>query len=254
MTVKKPKFELSYGLHTVRHIFQNDISRVLEVWVQEGRNDAKLHTLLHQAQQQGIAISKVAKKTLDHLSQNGQHQGIVIRHKPLPIANQIDLFNLLSQLTSPPFLLILDEIQDPHNLGACLRTAEAAGVHAVIVPSHRSCGLSAVVRKVASGATDTLPFIQVTNLASTLRELQAQGVWIIGADGESNTSLFDVNLTGALALVLGAEGSGLRRLTQETCDAVVHIPMLGKVESLNVSVATGICLYEALRQRSITTC
>jgi 23S rRNA (guanosine2251-2'-O)-methyltransferase len=246
---KKQKFELAYGLHAVRHIFQHDISRVLEIWVQEGRNDIKLQTLLHQAQQQKIAIQTVAKKTLDNLTQHGPHQGIVIRHKPFPILNQTDLPNLLSQLTSPPFLLILDEIQDPHNLGACLRTAEAAGVHAVIIPSHRACGLSAVVRKVASGATDTLPLIQVTNLASTLRELQTQGVWIIGADGKSETSLFEVKLTGALAFVLGAEGDGLRRLTRETCDVLIHIPMLGQVESLNVSVATGICLYEALRQR-----
>jgi 23S rRNA (guanosine2251-2'-O)-methyltransferase len=247
--LKKQKFDLVYGLHAVRHIFQHDISRVLEIWVQEGRNDSKLQTLLRQAQQQGIAVQTVAKKTLDNLTQHGPHQGIVIAYKPFPIFNQSNLFKLISQLTSPPFLLILDEIQDPHNLGACLRTAEAAGVDAVIIPSHRACGLSAVVRKVASGATNTLPFFQVTNLASTLRELQTQGVWIIGADGKSETSLFEVNLTGALAFVLGAEGNGLRRLTRETCDVLIHIPMLGKVESLNVSVATGICLYEALRQR-----
>ncbi|MDY6994644.1 MAG: 23S rRNA (guanosine(2251)-2'-O)-methyltransferase RlmB, partial [Pseudomonadota bacterium] len=163
---------------------------------------------------------------------------------------QMSLPDYLASLTVPPFLLILDEVQDPHNLGACLRTADGAGIHAVIVPKNRACHLSAIVRKVASGAADSVPLIQVTNLARTLTWLKAQGIWLVGADAVGQTSLFKAHLQGALALILGAEGHGLRRLTREACDVLVHIPMLGKVESLNVSVATGICLYEAVRQRA----
>jgi len=167
---------------------------------------------------------------LEKLTENGHHQGIVIRYKARPTKTQTSLEDILASLTDPPFLLVLDEVQDPHNLGACLRTA-------------------AIVRAVASGAADNVPIIQVTNLARTLRWLQEQGVWLVGTDCESQTSLFETRLTGSLALVLGSEGTGLRRLTQKTCDVLVHIPMLGKVESLNVSVAAGICLYEAVRQR-----
>ncbi len=245
----KPKYEHIFGLHTVRQVFENDISCVVELWTQQGRHDGKLQSLLKQAQQQGIVIQEVPKKTLDKLTGNQHHQGIVIRCKARPINTQSKLETILASLNQPPFLLILDEVQDPHNLGACLRTADAAGIHAVIVPKNRACSLSPSVRKVASGAADTVPLIQVTNLVSTLRWLQEQGVWIIGTDDETQTSLFDTSLTGPLALVLGAEGTGLRRLTRENCDVLVSIPMFGKVESLNVSVATGVCLFEAVRQR-----
>ncbi|OQY51448.1 MAG: 23S rRNA (guanosine(2251)-2'-O)-methyltransferase RlmB [Candidatus Parabeggiatoa sp. nov. 2] len=200
------------------------------LWPKEGLSSAKLNALLKQAKQQGIAIQPVPKKTLEKLTENGHHQGIVIRYKARPTKTQTSLEDILASLTDPPFLLVLDEVQDPHNLGACLRTA-------------------AIVRAVASGAADNVPIIQVTNLARTLRWLQEQGVWLVGTDCESQTSLFETRLTGSLALVLGSEGTGLRRLTQKTCDVLVHIPMLGKVESLNVSVAAGICLYEAVRQR-----
>lgn len=250
--MNKIKYEPVFGQHAVRQVFKNDISRVLELWVQEGRDEAKLQNLLNQAQQQGITIQRVAKKTLDKLSENGHHQGIVIRCKkssPLPIQTTVEEF--LASLTVPPFLLVLDEVQDPHNLGACLRTADAAGIHAVIVPKNRACQLTPIVRKVASGAAEVVPLIQVTNLARTLRWLQEQNIWLVGADGESQTRLFDIPLTGSLALVLGAEGKGLRRLTRESCDVLVQIPMFGQVESLNVSVAAGICLYEAVRQRSV---
>ncbi len=255
MHPSKLKYEHIFGLHTVKHVFENDISRVVELWTQQTKqskqkqHDGKLQDLLKQAQQQGIVIQTVPKKTLDKLTENQHHQGIVIRCKARPINTQSNLETILLNLNQPPFLLILDEVQDPHNLGACLRTADAAGIHAVIVPKNRACSLSPIVHKVASGAADTVPLIQVTNLVSTLRWLQEQGIWIIGTDDDTQTSLFDTPLTGPLALVLGAEGTGLRRLTRENCDALVSIPMLGKVESLNVSVATGVCLFEAIRQR-----
>ncbi len=167
---------------------------------------------------------------------------------PIPYKDIHDV--LESGLTEPPFFLVLDGVEDPHNLGACLRVADAMGVHAVIAPKDRAAGLNATVRKVACGAAETVPFIAVTNLARTLRELQEAGVFVVGAAAEAPSDLLNTSLTGPLALVLGAEGSGLRRLTEETCDALVSIPMFGSVESLNVSVASGICLYEARRQRS----
>lgn len=242
-------YQQVYGLHPVRQIFANDISRVIEIWVQQDRQDAKLQPLIQQAEQQGLRLQFVPKKTLDKLTQNSHHQGIVIRYKIPSPAQNLQLEEYIVSLTVPPFLLILDQIQDPHNLGACLRTADAVGVHAVITPKDRACTLTATVCKVASGAADTVPLFQVTNLVSTLNWLKQQGIWLIGAAGESQCSVFETRLTGAIALILGAEEKGLRRLTRETCDTLIAIPMLGKVESLNVSVATGVCLYEALRQR-----
>jgi 23S rRNA (guanosine2251-2'-O)-methyltransferase len=248
--LKTSKYEQVYGLHAVRQVFENDISRVVDIKVQEGLHSAKLQALLKQAKQQSIAIQPVPKKTLDKLTENGHHQGIIIHCKARRCTTaKISLEEVLTSITGSPFLLVLDELQDPHNLGACLRTADAAGVHAVIVPENRACQLTSIVRAVACGAADNVPLIQVTNLARTLRWLQEQGVWLIGTDEESETSLFETNLTGSLALVLGSEGNGLRRLTRETCDALVRIPMLGKIKNLNVSVATGVCLYEAVRQR-----
>lgn len=249
----KSKYEQIYGLHAVQQVLATDISRVYELWVQEGRHDAKLQVMLTQAQQQGIAIHTVPRKTLDKLTQVAHHQGIVIRCQTRLLEMQPTLEAVIAAVTTPPFLLVLDEVQDPHNLGACLRTADAAGIHAVVIPKNRACGLSGVVRKVASGAADTVPLIPVTNLATTLRWLQEQGVWLVGADSHSQISLFETRLTGPLALVFGSEGTGLRRLTREICDVLVHIPMLGTVVSLNVSVAAGICLYEAVRQRRSLT-
>ena len=245
----KMKSEQIFGLHAVRQVFENDSSRVIELWMQQGRDDAKLQTLLNQAKRQGIAIQTVPKKTLNKLTENGNHQGIMIRYKAHPTKTQTTLEEIIASLTVSPFLLVLDDVQDPHNLGACLRTADAAGVHALIVPKNQACKLSAIVHKVASGASNTVPLIQVTNLARTLHWLKNQGVWLVGADENSQTSIFETRLTGSLAYVLGAEGEGLRRLTRETCDVLVRIPMLGIVQSLNVSVAAGICMYEAVRQR-----
>ena len=242
-------YQQVYGLHAVKQIFTNDISRIIEIWVQQDRQDIVLSSLIQQAQQQGLRLQWVTKKTLDKLTQNSHHQGIVIRYKASQFAQDLQLEDYIASLTTLPFLLILDQVQDPHNLGACLRSADAAGVHAVITPKDRACSLTPTVCKVASGAADTVPLFQVTNLVNTLNWLKKQGIWLIGTAGESQQSLFDTSLTGAIALILGAEGKGLRRLTRETCDSLIAIPMLGKVESLNVSVATGVCLYEALRQR-----
>jgi len=244
--------EYIFGLHSVQHVLQQDSSRIIEVWVQDSRRDAKVQVLIEQLQKQDVTLQTVPKKTLDKLAQSEHHQGILLRCQAAPVQTEETLEQLLTTLTSPPFLLVLDEVQDPHNLGACLRTADAAGVHAVIIPKNRSCSITSAVRKVASGAAETMPVIQITNLARTLRWLQEQGVWIIGTVAEADKSLYETELTGAIALVMGAEGTGLRRLTQETCDKLMKIPMLGTVESLNVSVATGICLYEIVRQRALS--
>ncbi len=247
--MKSSKNEQIYGFHAVQQIFENDISRVLDIKVQEGLHSAKLQALLKLAKQQNIAIQPVPKKTLDKLTENGLHQGIIIRYKANRMKTKISLEEVLASITGSPFLLVLDEVQDPHNLGACLRTADAAGIHAVIVPENRACKLTSIVHAASSGAADNVALIQVTNLARTLRWLKEQGVHLIGTDEGSEASLFETDLTGSLALVFGSEGKGMRRLTRETCDALVHIPMLGKIKNLNVSVATGVCLYEAVRQR-----
>lgn len=251
--MSKQESEYIFGLHSVQHVLQQDSSKIIEVWAQDSRRDEKLQTLLTQLQQQNFILQYVPKKTLDKLAQSEHHQGILLRCQAAAIHTETMLEDLLPTLTTPAFFLVLDEVQDPHNLGACLRTADAAGVHAVIIPKHRACSLTSAVRKVASGAAETVPVIQVTNLARTLRWLQQQEIWIVGAVAEADKQLFEVPLTGAIALVIGAEGTGLRRLTQETCDLLVKIPMLGTVESLNVSVATGVGLYEIVRQRLMTT-
>lgn len=241
--------EVVYGLHAVRHALLQSADKVTEIWVQEGRQESKnIKTLLASAG--SIPVHSVPKQTLDKLAEFGRHQGIALRQQKHPPGLQVDLEDLLvDAYKSKPLFLILDGVQDPHNLGACLRTADAAGVHAVIAPRDKACGLTSTVRKVACGAAETVPFVQVTNLARTLKALQQAGIWIIGTDLDTTESLYDSNLTGPLALVLGAEGKGLRRLTREACDVLVKLPMQGTVQSLNVSVSAGICLYEALRQR-----
>lgn len=244
--MSKNKEELVYGLHAVRQILTTEAERILAVWIQQ---DAKLHTIVALVQQYGLTIQYVPKTTLDKLVNGQRHQGIVIRCRVKPLLTVTTLESCLDALVVPPLLLVLDEIQDPHNLGACLRTADAAGVHAVIVPKHHACELTSTVRTVACGAADTVPIIQVTNLATTLRWLQQRGIWLVGAASEAPQNLYRTRLTGPIALVLGAEGTGLRRLTRDTCDILISIPLFGKVESLNVSVAAAVCLYEAVRQR-----
>ncbi|MFC3912794.1 23S rRNA (guanosine(2251)-2'-O)-methyltransferase RlmB [Pseudaeromonas sharmana] len=240
--------ELIYGIHAVSALLEKQPERILEAWVLKGREDDRLLPLLNQLQRFGISIQLVTRKTLDDKSEGASHQGIMVRVREGRKYDEQDLWSLLENQPQP-FLLVLDGVTDPHNLGACLRNADAAGVHALIVPRDKSVSLNATARKVACGAAEFVPFIQVTNLARTLRELQEKGVWVVGAAGEADHDLYRSKLTGPLALVMGAEGSGMRRLTREHCDELVSIPMAGSVSSLNVSVATGIFLFEAVRQR-----
>lgn len=241
--------ELVFGLHSVEAVLCRP-ERVAALWLDQGRRDQRLLALAQTAQAAGIELHWVARQELDRLTGGDRHQGAAARVRPAEVRNETYLEHLLTELRVPPFLLILDGVTDPHNLGACLRSADAAGVHAVIAPRDKACGLTPVVRKVASGAAESVPFVQVTNLARTLRALQQNGVFLVGAAGEAGQSLYQADLRGPLGLVMGAEGSGLRRLTREHCDLLIRIPMAGSVESLNVSVATGICLFEALRQRT----
>jgi len=240
---------LVYGLHPVMALFVQH-RPVRQLWVQDSRHDARLDELLAKAAELGIPVQHVARDKLDKLTADGRHQGVVAEAGAAQAGDEHDLEACLAALTSPAFLLVLDGVQDPHNLGACLRSANAAGVHAVIVPKDRAAELTPVVRKAAAGATEMTPFFQVTNLARTLRWLKQQNIWLVGLAGEAHDTLYGLDLKGPLALVLGAEGSGLRRLSKSECDFLARIPMAGDVESLNVSVATGVVLFEALRQRS----
>lgn len=242
---------LVYGIHAVQAVLEKAPHTIKQLWVQQGRLDKKLTYLLNLGRKEQLSIQMVSSKTLNNII-DAKHQGIVIAliTSKTNFSEQ-DLFPLLEKSHKPLFL-ILDGIEDPHNLGACLRSADAAGVTAVIVPKDKAVGLTPVVRKVACGAAQTVPFIQVTNLVRTLQQLQAAGVWLFGAAGEAKQSLYDCDFNGAIAIVMGHEGKGLRRLTRETCDYLMRIPMLGSVESLNVSVATGICLFEVCRQRRLS--
>jgi len=240
-----------YGLHAVQAVLLREAETVSQLWVENSRRDDKVKKLLALAHEKNIKAIRVQREELNKLvGEKANHQGVVALSRDTPAGNEKDLKSLLENLSKPAFLLILDGVQDPHNLGACLRTADAAAVDAVITPKDKSCGLTATVRKVASGAAETVPFIQVTNLARTIRELQESGIWMIGTSLETELNIYQADLTGPLALVLGSEGKGLRRLTAEHCDSLVKLPMLGSVQSLNVSVSAGICLYEALRQRT----
>ena len=237
-----------FGLHAVTGFIDTAPDRVEALWLDEQRQDKRVRALAARAEDAGVSIHWGDRKRLDKLSGGGRHQGAVAEVRPRSAGSERDLERILAEAAGPVLLLVLDGVQDPHNLGACLRTADGAGADAVVVPRDRACGLTATVRKVASGAAETVPFIQVTNLARTMRLLQHAGVRLVGTAGEASSDLYQADLTGPLALVLGAEGKGLRRLTREHCDELIRIPMLGGVESLNVSVATGICLYEARRR------
>lgn len=239
-----------YGFHAVLSRLRQHATSIQELCIDRDRVDPRMKDLLALAQENNVRVMQLERPRLDGMAAHGRHQGVVARVVDTPMP-YVDIHDVLDTLTEPPFLLILDGVEDPHNLGACLRVADAMGVHAVIAPKDRAAGLNATVRKVACGAAESVPFIAVTNLARTMRELKEAGVWLVGAAMEAEHDLFETKLEGALGLVLGAEGTGLRRLTLETCDALVRIPMLGRVESLNVSVASGICLYEARRQRQL---
>lgn len=242
--------ERVFGIHAVSAAL--DAGRdCQQLWVLGNRGDKRLAAVLKKAASAGVQVQRVARRELDQLADDHRHQGIVAEFSAAtPLAMADSLEELLEDLDGPPFLLVLDGVQDPHNLGACLRTADAAGVQAVIVPKDKAAGVTPTVRKVAAGAAETVPVFQVTNLARTLRDLKERGIWLVGLAGEATQSLYQTDLKGPLAVVMGAEGEGLRRLTRETCDFLAFLPMSGKVESLNVSVATGICLYEAVRQRN----
>lgn len=245
---------LVYGRHAVEALVRRDIAGVLELWVLDGRRDALVESVLALAGEAGIALHQVPRRTLDALVGGARHQGLIARYRGHGSSSATSLGDLLSGLVEPALLLVLDGVEDPHNLGACLRSADAAGVHAVVVPRSRTCGLTPAVRKVASGAAESIVLLEVANLARALRELRDSGVRVVGTSGETGLSLFEADLTGHLALVMGAEQGGLRRLTREHCDLLVRIPMSGSVESLNLSVAAGVCLFEARRQRTTPVC
>ena len=237
-----------YGFHAVISRLRQNAASVQEIYLDAARNDARMQDLVKLAGSHGVRVMTVDAPRLDGLTGHARHQGVVAR--VLAMAVKHDLHDVLEHISGPALLLMLDGVQDPHNLGACLRVADAFGVHAVIAPKDRAVGITPVVSKVASGAAETVPYIAVTNLARTLRELKELGIWILGADEQATTTLYQGKFTGALAWVFGAEGAGMRRLTREHCDELVRIPMAGTVASLNVSVASGVCLSETCRQRA----
>ena len=239
---------LIYGFHAVTSRIRQNPGGVLEVYLQSQRNDPRMRELIRLAETSGVRVIAVDAKRLDGIAGSARHQGVAARVDASRRVQHLD--DVLETLSEPALLLVLDGIQDPHNLGACLRSAEAFGVHAVIAPKDRAVGINATVEKVACGAAETVPYIVVTNLARTLRDLKERDIWVVGAAAEAEHDLNRFKHSGSLAWVLGAEGEGLRRLTRETCDELVRIPMLGGVESLNVSVSAGICLFEARRQRA----
>lgn len=241
---------LIYGLHAVQAYLDRHPEGVLEVFLLKSRDDERLNQLIKALRPLGLTLQWRERPQLDELAGDSHHQGVVARVREQTPGDEHALMDFLDGLSAPPFLLLLDGVTDPHNLGACLRTADAAGVQAVITPRDKSASITPVVRKVAVGAVETLPFFQVTNLARTMTALRERGIWLIGTALDVGAgSLYDVDLKGPLGVVMGAEGSGLRRLTREHCDVLAYIPMAGAVESLNVSVATGVVLFEALRQR-----
>ncbi|ANN67692.1 23S rRNA (guanosine(2251)-2'-O)-methyltransferase RlmB [Bordetella bronchialis] len=235
------------GFHAVVARLRHAPSSIKEIYVEASRRDKRMASLVEQAATAGCKVHPVPAERLEGLARGTRHQGVVALAEPAQLA--VDVDEVLDVIDGPAFLLVLDGVTDPHNLGACLRTADAAGVHAVIAPRDRAVGLNATVQRVACGAADTVPYIMVTNLARTMRQLKERDIWLVGTDDQATTPLHGVDARRPMAWVMGAEGEGMRRLTRETCDELVHIPMLGSVESLNVSVASAVCLYETVRQR-----
>ena len=240
-----------FGFHAVGVRLKTAPTSIIEIYVDPTRRDARMKQFLARAREAGARLIEADGPRLAKLAGSAGHQGVAARVEPVELARSLD--DLLDDLQGPPLLLVLDGVTDPHNLGACLRVADGAGAHAVIAPKDHAAGINATVAKVASGAADTVPYFMVTNLARTLGELKERSIWIYGTAGEATQSLYQTDLRGPAALVLGAEGDGMRQLTRKTCDVLVHIPMQGAVESLNVSVASGVCLFEATRQRLLPT-
>lgn len=247
--------EWVYGIHAVENLLVQQPERIKEVRFQEGRDDKKSQRLKNMCRDQKVHSVVVARKEIDQLfSKNKErvvHQGVAALAEITKAGEEADLYKLIANLEAVPLLVILDGVTDPHNLGACMRSADAAGAHALIIPKDKSATLNATVSKVACGAAESLPVFSVTNLARTMKKLQDLGVWIFGTAGEATQTIYEHDLTIPSAIVMGAEGDGMRRLTREQCDYLVKLPMAGVVSSLNVSVATGVCLYEIVRQRSV---
>lgn len=246
----KIKQELIYGTHAVQHALKHSAAEVLELWVQQGKKQsAELLRILELANKSAVPVQMVSRDTLTKHSGDARHQGVVLKRKASGTNSRLTVDEIIAAADGNLLLLVLDGLQDPHNLGACLRTADAAGADAVIIPKDRSVPVNATVRKVASGAVENTPVITETNIARCLRRLQEAGIWVVGTDDQSAQTLYEVDLNRPLAIVMGSEGKGLRHNTRKQCDYLVALPMAGVVESLNVSVASGICLFEALRQR-----
>jgi 23S rRNA (guanosine2251-2'-O)-methyltransferase len=243
------KSKMIFGFHAVTARMRHEASSVEEIYIDAGRHDRRMQELLRAAQAANVRIIQADDQRLSNIVGTRRHQGVVAKAGELSLARNLD--ELLDAIAGPPLLLILDGITDPHNLGACLRVADGAGAHAVIAPKDRAVGLNATAAKVASGAAETVPYITVTNLARTMRELKERDIWLIGTTEDAEKGLYEADFSGPSALVMGSEGEGMRRLTRETCDVLVSLPMFGSVESLNVSVTSGICLYEARRQRIV---
>ena len=236
-----------FGFHAVGVRLKTAPRSIVEIYYEPTRRDARMRQFIERVGEAGVRLIEADAMRLAKLAGSHGHQGVAARVEALPQANSLD--DLLDAVEGPPLLLVLDGVTDPHNLGACLRVADGAGAHAVIAPKDHAAGINATVAKVASGAAETVPYFMVTNLARTMGELKERSIWCIGASDDAPGTIYQTDLKAAVALVLGAEGSGMRQLTRKTCDQLASIPMRGAVESLNVSVASGICLYEALRQR-----
>ncbi|MDO9422908.1 MAG: 23S rRNA (guanosine(2251)-2'-O)-methyltransferase RlmB [Methylobacter sp.] len=245
------KLSKIYGIHSVQSALDYSPKKIGKAWVDSQRQDKRLSQLIDDLLDLGIEPEKVDRKKLDKLADSNNHQSIVIEVEMPGELSETDLKDAVLTLSGTPLFLVLDNVQDPHNFGACLRTADAAGVHGVIITKDNATGITPTVCKVASGAAETVPVYQVTNLARTLRWLKDQGIWVMGAAGEATQTAYQTDFTVPLAVVVGAEGKGLRRLTKEQCDILVKLPMLGQVDSLNLSVATGVLLYETVRQRLV---
>lgn len=238
------------GFHAATARLRHAPDSVKELYIEASRRDKRVQSLVQLAEKARVRVLPVPADRLDGLARGTRHQGVVALAQPVVLAVDIDqVLDELEDRNEPALLLVLDGVTDPHNLGACLRTADAAGVHAVIAPRDKAVGLNSTVQRVACGAAETVPYIMVTNLARTLRHLKERDVWLVGTDDQATASLHQIDGRRAMAWVMGAEGEGMRRLTRETCDELVHIPMCGSVESLNVSVASAVCLYETVRQR-----
>lgn len=245
---KMSKNPTAYGMHACLAILKNPLRHIKRLVIRQG-DEKRYEAILELAKTRQVSIQMLSSQQMNEQFPQLVHQGVVVWCKPLPTLVEADIARLLEGLSHPPFILILDGVTDPHNLGACLRTADASGVDMVIIPKDKNAGLSPVVTKVSSGASEHIPLVSVTNLARTIENLQQLGVWVYGACGEAQHSIYQLDGLGGIALVLGAEGDGLRRLTREKCDGLYSIPMMGSVSSLNVSVAAGVSLYEIRRQR-----